>query len=249
MRMRRVVCAVAALALLFGAAACNATTGSSTGGAKSTLTAANLAPRLIAAQAKAGSVHVDGTIAGGGTAGQVSLAGDVRLAGRHTAAHFTMSLAGVGEGIEAIVLNSVMYLKLPMLSSSKPWLRMDLNSGPMAVMRSLNTTSMLNGLKGALALKPVGEETVNGVSTTHYTVTVDAAKALKAQGIPSSSLGGTVPKQLTYDLWVSKDDLVRKITMSLSSFSVNLNFSNYGKPVTVTAPPANQVSQHSAFPG
>jgi LppX/LprAFG-like lipoprotein len=246
MRVRRIVSALAALLLVFGMAGCNATNGSSAG-AKTTLTAANLAPRLIAAQAKAGSVHVDGTITGGGTAGQVSLAGDVRLAGGHTAAHFTMSLAGVGEGIEAIVLNSVMYLKLPMLSSSKPWLKTDLNSGPMAVMRSLNTTSMLNGLKGALALKPLGQETVNGVSATHYTVTVNAAKALKAQGIPSSSVGGTVPKQLSYDLWVSSDDLVRKISMSLSSFSVNLNFSHYGKPVTVTAPPASQVTQHSAF--
>ncbi|MGW2471885.1 hypothetical protein [Streptomyces sp. NPDC001665] len=111
------------------------------------------------------------------------------------------------------------------------------------------------GVKSLLAsgdVKKVGEEDVRGVSTTHYSGTVDVA-ALTAK---NSSLGAdeldALKKQLadagvtteTVDIWVDENDLLVKKTergeMKTGELNSTVYYSDYGTEVSVERPPAAQ---------
>ncbi|MFF7335923.1 hypothetical protein ACFZAT_01175 [Streptomyces sp. NPDC008163] len=111
------------------------------------------------------------------------------------------------------------------------------------------------GVKSLLAsgdVKKVGEEDVRGVSTTHYSGTVDVA-ALTAK---NSSLGAdeldALKKQLadagitteTVDIWVDENDLLVKKTergsMKTGELNSTVYYSDYGTKVSVERPPAAQ---------
>jgi hypothetical protein len=257
---RRIGTSLAVLPLLLGVAACSGseteaprsgpTAGDNGEASDPKFTPANFAPRLIDAQTKAGTAHLDGSI-DAGQAGKIELAGDLRLGSADPAARLTMTTALLGEGIEAIVLDKTIYLKIPGLSTERPWVEMKLDSGPFAGagLGALNTTSILKGLESALTLKPRGQESIDGVETTRYQVTVNAAKALAAQGIglPQGGGGGQDKAKITYDIWVDSDDLVRKLALQLDSYSLQMTLSDYGKPVEIEAPPASQIGDSPLF--
>lgn len=257
MHSRRILTAVAVVPFLIGAAACsdNSTTSgdskpsaSSTGdagngdGGGPTLTTDNFAARLTAAQADAGTAHMEGKIAAAGT-GAVTLSADLRLDPQDAAAHMTMTSPQFGQDIEAILLDETMYLKVPGLPPSKPWLKMDLSNAPLPGLGSLDASAVLRGLEGAITLKPLGQEDVSGVDARHYEVTVDAKQAIEALGGTGSVPAGQLPKRLTYDVWVDDQDLVRRISMEISTVSIDMTFSDYGEPVDISAPPAGQITK------
>ncbi len=100
-------------------------------------------------------------------------------------------------------------------------------------------------ITAAKTVTPLGEQTINGVKTTHYAVVVDIAK-LPADLPGKDSLVASGLTTLPLDLYV--DDQGRPIQVS-EDFKVQgqqvkslVNVSDYNKPVTVTAPPASQVS-------
>src|SRR5262249_50842810 len=89
----------------------------------------------------------------------------------------------------------------------------------------------------------VGDETVDGVDTTHYTGTIDPAKV--PQGAKIEALTGA--KYGPYDLWIGKDDgYVRRMKLSYSLkpngattrevIAMTMDFSDFGKDVSVTVP-------------
>jgi hypothetical protein len=106
----------------------------------------------------------------------------------------------------------------------------------------------------------VGTDTIRGVATTHYRATVDLHK-LPGRVPPSQrqavqqgvnrlvSLTGT--STYPVDVWIDAQHHVRRQSMSMSlklpttgqrmSFSVNMEFFNFGVKPAITAPPANQV--------
>jgi hypothetical protein len=258
----RIGASLAVLPLLLGVAACNgsemnapesgATAGNNGEASGPEFTPANFAPRLIEAQAKAGTAHLDGSI-DAGQAGKIELSGDLRLDSAEPAAQLTLTSALLGQGIEAIILDKTMYLKIPGLSAERPWMEMKLDTGPFAGagLGALDTTSMLKGLEGALSLKSRGQESIDGVDTTRYQVSVDAGKALAAQGVRDlSALGLSGDKaKIEYDIWVDGEDLVRKIAMDIGSYALQMALSDYGKPVEIEAPPQSQIGDSPMLTG
>lgn len=155
----------------------------------------------------------------------------------------TISAPQLGQDIEAILVDQTMYLKVPGTSSGKPWLAVDLTNSPLPGLSSLNTSEMLQGLDGAAGVRALGVEDVAGVKTTHYAVTVDAKQALESLGMTGAAPTAELPKRLTYDVWVDDQDLVRRIATDISSVSLDMTFSDYGEPVDISAPPADQVTK------
>jgi len=251
-RARRLCTAVAGVPLLFGVAACSSDSETPSGAGTTSqgtddpaasatpLTAGDFVPRLVAAQRKAGTAHLEGSVSAG-SAGQIELDGDLRLDAANAGARVTMSMAMLGQGVEAILLDDELFVKIPGMSSSKPWLKIDLSSGPLASsgLGALNMGSMLKGMQGALSIKPKGQESIDGIDTTRYAVTVNAAKALAAQGL--GSLAPSTGKSIVYNLWVDSDDLVRKLAADSKSFSLQMQLSDYGSPVTIEAPPPSEI--------
>ncbi|MFE4828957.1 DUF6612 family protein [Streptomyces sp. NPDC056672] len=111
-------------------------------------------------------------------------------------------------------------------------------------------------LTAADDLKKVGEETVDGVATTHYTGTLtladlreslkdekDAkAKERREKGLKDYEDMGV--DKLTMDMWIDKGDLTKQVRIQGAAkkgpLDLTIKFLAYNKPVTVKAPPASE---------
>ncbi|GGN83812.1 putative lipoprotein [Streptomyces albiflavescens] len=100
----------------------------------------------------------------------------------------------------------------------------------------------------------VGEETVRGEKTTHYSGTVDVADlATKSSNLSASQLAD-LKRQLTaagvstekVDIWVNGDDLlvkkVEKGELSTGTMSSTAYYSDYGVKASATEPPAGDTA-------
>ncbi len=65
----------------------------------------------------------------------------------------------------------------------------------------------------------VGNETIDGVDTVHYEVTVDVADAIAASPQAGSKLGEVgvdLPDTVTYDVWVTSDNQLRRASFDVT---------------------------------
>jgi hypothetical protein len=221
-----------------------------------------------------------------GTGGQnvpVNAAGTVGFANK--SADLTENLPGGQGSGETRFVNGVLYERLPgdlisRLSGGKPWISLDvtkLSQQGGGSLQQLMTdspsdpTQMLGFLQGVGSASKVGPDTVDGVPTTHYNVTIDLDKASARQSGAGKQAIQTLEDEigshsLPAQVWIDNQGRLRKITMqeTLSgmpattdahgtdqssapstghvSFSFTATLSDFGVPVTVTAPPADQVA-------
>ncbi len=116
---------------------------------------------------------------------------------------------------------------------------------------------ILKAISGSI--ESVGSEEIRGVETSHYRATIDMAKL--GQLVPADqqkSLGGLdqAAKQaglseLPVDIWIDADQRVRKLSIDLDvkqpgtdarlQAALSVEFYDYGKPLELTLPPADQV--------
>lgn len=124
-----------------------------------------------------------------------------------------------------------------------------------ALKDQMQNTTPDQGVKSLLAsgdVKKVGQEDVRGVTTTHYSGTVDVADlTAKNSNLDADELAA-LKKQLadagisteTVDIWVDGDDLLVKKTergqMKTGELNSTVFYSDYGTKVSVERPPADQ---------
>lgn len=158
----------------------------------------------------------------------------------------------------------VVYVNIPflgaMLPGGKTWIRADLEQTAKAAGFDLNQYlgqsnqspgQLLDLLRATGSVQQVGTETLDGVATTHYTATIDLQKAAALQGQDLQSFvdrltAAGAPTQIPLDVWIGNDDgLVHKLTVDEhlkdATVDLTLDISDYGTPVSVTAPPSDQV--------
>jgi hypothetical protein len=165
----------------------------------------------------------------------------------------------------------VIYIGLGALSSQIPggkhWIKLDVSKlGKSAGLdleklssgSQLQPTDVLGMLKGEGAkIQKLGSATIGGTATTHYHVTVDTAKALKAEGLASPLLGSVATQmpKLPADVWIGKDGLVRRVALSYgltqkgqrAHLDMRMDLFDYGANVTIAAPPSNDVLDATQF--
>jgi len=269
MRVRRFAAATLAAALTLGMAGCadDEGTASDSKDAQATtpvviganLTAGNFGDQVAAAQMDSQSAHIEGTTSLGN--GQdLTLSGDVQVGASLQEFKLAMVAEMAGQGsVELRLIAGTVYVKLPaMLSSSaaKPWVMVDLSDpdNPIGaifnqLMSSLDPEKLEQLYAAVEDLENVGQEDVNGVSTTHYRVSVDTAKAFeilgpgKVAGIDVDEMLQDMPKTVTSDVWVNDDALLVKTATDFGGSTMEMNYSQWGEPITVTAPPARQVGK------
>jgi hypothetical protein len=149
------------------------------------------------------------------------------------------------------------------LAGGKQWVRIDLahaaSSAGIDLSQILgqaggNPADVLAMLRASGEVTTVGPDTVDGTAVTHYHATIDLEKALTQKGIPHDAvqrlLDSGAPTTLPVDVWIGDDDgLVRQVETSYSATtsggtataSLSLKLSDWGTPVSVEAPPADQV--------
>jgi len=123
-------------------------------------------------------------------------------------------------------------------------------------------------------VRNVGTDVTRGVETTHYSASLDLGKAVDGADVPPAlrknlaqllaPQGANAPK-LPADVWVDGDGLVRRIRLQLDlgsflgsaaanagsaaspAITVTMDLFDFGAPVEVVAPPADQVSDLKDF--
>lgn len=209
----------------------------------------------------------------GAAGGDMTMSGTMQYRTKPDVAYsmnFTdMTIGGKSVGaMEQRLVGGNMYMKMPVLSqlpgggSRKPWIKISLDelsrkSGmnidemlqQSRQMDPVQNTKMLTASKDA---REVGEETIDGVKTTHYTGTYRMEDAIaklppKQQEAYRKTLGQMGLDNMHFDLWVDGQQLPRKMTMNTpqgaeGDLTVTTKYRDFGKPVQIVAPPASQVA-------
>jgi len=226
----------------------------------SALTKASFASAVTKAQLVARTAHLSGDISSGGLS--VRLEGDVRV-GEDPADYamdLTMSSTGLSDGtIRMILVDEALYMNLGEATRDK-FAKLDFAnpSNPMEanftrLLNSADPSASVDAMAESLrSFDEVGTETIDGVQTTQYRLEVDTAKLLTAQdlGDMADAAAQTLPKTLRYHVWIDQDDLVRRMSFSMSSLmSMTMDITDWGEPVEISAPPPGQVTNQEPFAG
>jgi hypothetical protein len=202
-----------------------------------------------------------------------SIHGEGVVAGDSKTAQITMTIPSAGT-LEERIVDGTVYMNFgDLLGGTKlgpeQWVKIGLDDlqqrsggalGNLADQAGSNGPQQgleyLQGLSGDV--QKVGDDTVAGAHATHYQASIDYAKV--AEKLPDSSAKardqltklGTVPA----DVWINDDDRVVKMQFAIdgSAFGADggkiemtMEITDFGVPVDVQAPPADQTVDFSAL--
>ena len=196
--------------------------------------------------------------------GDMSGQGEMRM-GTEFAMNMTMTVPGAGE-VTMIMLPDAAYMKLPQslgVQPGKPWIKISTDGSDQlskvygAMIKSIqeesDITKSIEKLKDAGSITKSAKEQLDGTDVTHYWITVDLAKSAAAQTDPTMKAAiqkaidsGT--KTTSFEIWVNKDNLPVKFVAQMptpagGTQAVTETFTDWGKAVNITAPPADQIMQ------
>ncbi|TDE22743.1 LppX_LprAFG lipoprotein [Nonomuraea mesophila] len=165
-------------------------------------------------------------------------------------------------GARAVLQGDTVYIKVEalnkMVGATKPWIKVPL--GEMGDSNQVNQVltqiqqfdlgNMTKLVTASQDVQSVGNESVNGEDTTHYSGTfpVDAAvQQLPADKQEQAKEGLAELKDVKFDIWVAADGLPRKLALNGSkeggALDATLFFKGFNEPVAIEAPPADQVGE------
>jgi len=266
--MRRVTMFAAGAVLtglaLAGCGAKQATSNNDGGGETLQILAANIGKSSSAKQ----GVHLVMSMDLSGQA--IKADGDFKFGGA-PAMDINYELPGIG-GAKILLVDDVFYFQLPaqLQKNGKPWIKLDLNGSDQLsktlggalkeTKKNSDPSQVLNQIKDAGEITATKQEDLNGKPTTHYSVTVDVKKAAQKvdpdlkSAMEKVAEGGV--SSYPMELWVDKEGLPVRITVEtpftnpatqkVDQLKMTLDYSDWGRSVSVTAPPADQVG---TFPG
>jgi hypothetical protein len=233
------------------------------GGGAPTVVSGEAISAAAAKSSRAGSVEADFKISGAGVNGQGT---GVFNTGASRSGQLTMKvhIRGVDVPIDSIVTGNVLYMRSSLfsqlrLSGGKQWVKVDLEA--LARQQGIDLSSLVNAnptptsalayLRGAGHVEKVGSDKVQGVSTTHYKVTLDLERAAaKSSGSTRKSLRRVIDlggvKKLPADVWIDGDGYLRRIEYAQPAGNgravrLAMELHDFGKPVAVKPPPADSV--------
>lgn len=174
----------------------------------------------------------------------------------------------VGDGIEVVTDGDTVYLRAGLLGTflgvDTPWAAV---SGPdaavqrrsLAPLGSSDPCDLLEVLRGVGEVSEAGREPLDGVTTTHYRVVVDPARAVERAPAEArddleaavTALEGLEPE---VDVWIGEDGVVRRVVYTfgegsaspMGSGTLTFDLFGVGAPVEIAVPPADQVTELDA---
>lgn len=157
------------------------------------------------------------------------------------------SPAAAGQTMEMRFVDKVLYMNMGQMTGNK-FVKYDLSDPDNLPPGMDQLTSTMNPLaafdsfeKGVQSVVFVGDEEVSGEEAGHYEVTVDTSKIEQFKQLQTQT---QLPETVVYDLWLDDDNRMRKMTMAMdmgTPMELEVEFADWGAPVEITAPPANQV--------
>lgn len=133
------------------------------------------------------------------------------------------------------------------LAQAPKWVPVTKDSTNPLIKQALSQTELLSMrrqldafIAGVESAGDKGTEDLDGVSTTHYTATVDTGKALRELGMDKAP--GS-PDTAIYDVWLDDDDLIRKMSFTQNGAQATMTATDWGKPVSITKPTGSELAK------
>jgi hypothetical protein len=193
----------------------------------------------------------------------------------HYTGTLTMNIAAAGQQLseQAIYDGPTIYVNVSGLvagglPNGKQWVSADIGQFESATNGFGNMSTfgdpatMLQQLQSAGGtVTSLGPTTYEGSSVTEYSVSIPPSVLEGEMGrVPSSlqqGLSGVNLPDIEADVYIGSDNLLKAIHMPMTfsvagqsmSMDMTMSFSNYGTPVSVTPPPANEVMPLSQLGG
>jgi hypothetical protein len=226
--------------------AASASTGGSTGAATAEGASAVIkqAAENTSAQQTA-KLMGDVAIEGGGANTAMKLDGIVDFSTGNMSGSLTADIFGQNATMQFLSVDGTTYIQMPMFGDK--WIKSPAEAG----LSTSDPMGQLDSLKDVADLEEVGTEDVNGVSTTHYTGTIDLQAALKSAGLPKDQVKAAEKalakptEGATIDVWVDDQQRIVKVRQSVSlnvdgqgdsGLTSTMTFSDFGTELDVTAP-------------
>jgi hypothetical protein len=86
---------------------------------------------------------------------------------------------------------------------------------------------------GLTGVEEVGTTRIDGRPADHLRLTLDAKRAMRAQG---QQMAPGVPDELVYDLWLDSEDRMRRIRYEVAGVSVVMDMTDWGRVEEITPP-------------
>ena len=201
------------------------------------LTKDNLVATLLAAMKEKKTAHMKMEIGS-----SINADADVRYGTGGTDMKMSMDMGPTKA--QVVMVGGAMYMQQ---SAGGKYVKIDSSDPAMgsllSQMNSFGPESSVAAMRGAVQdVQYAGAGTVDGDKVDKYKVTVDSSSIAKTLGATAGSVD--LPKTLTYVLYVDADHLMRRIEMNVAKQDITMTVSDWGKPVTITAPPASQLLSH-----
>jgi hypothetical protein len=208
------------------------------------------------------TVHVSfsASVGAGALALALSGTGAVDLPSKTLSLHVSASDAGQKQTIAMEMVGGTLYLDFPQITRMDPgktWVSVatvsSAKTGIGSSIGSLGSTADPGGMLRFLrqsggTVVSLGPSTLDGTSVVGYRVTLDATSLSKAAangGLPSGILQGARSASVT--VYVG-GHLLRGLDVTETgkeAFTMDIDFQDYGAPVTVQPPPATSVVPYS----
>jgi hypothetical protein len=176
---------------------------------------------------------------------------------------------------QVLLVDNVFYMQIPGMQdvTDKPWIKIDPNdsSNPASqifaalvnsIKENADPSQMIKNLEAGGTLTGTDTEQLGGQSTTHYKITVDVDKMIANQTDPTmKQLLGMAEQQglknYPVEVWLDGHGLPVQTTIDMPSLSgapgsggvSTVTYTDWGAPVTITAPPADQVGTMPSMGG
>lgn len=220
--------------------------GSSTGSSTSTsptattgsAASAAFLERLKDGMGEEGSVHVEMTMTGPVA---MDASGDTTYGPDGSEMHLQMKMSNLpGGDMEMVLVDGTAYMSMPGVTAPGTFFEVD-ESNPMfgQLDDGLSPADAFAAFDAGLQeVEDLGDDEIDGEPVTHYRLEVDAAKALEATG--QASVPG-LPETLSYDVWLDAEDRMRRLTYELTGTTLTMDLTDWGKPVSITAPAKDKI--------
>jgi LppX/LprAFG-like lipoprotein len=167
----------------------------------------------------------------------------------------TMKVPMAGES-DMILSDGIFYMKIGSMSGGKYWKIDPSEKGGMldgmGLDKMLDQSDPLGSLEslksGIDKVTFEGNEQVGDRDLDHYKLTIDMQAVLTSLGskLPAGSTDA-MPKSVTYDLWLDDQDRFAQMKMAYplmgQQFSMEMVVDDWGKDVSIEAPPADEVTK------
>ena len=174
--------------------------------------------------------------------------GAVDLSGGQPALDMDMTMPGMG-AVRMVMVNGGVFMSMPGVTEEGKFLEVppeqlgDLSQQ----LDEVDITSTWDAWEeGAQQVLYLGEEDVDGQDMRRYEVTVDTGAAMDAAGQTgddAAEASAMIGEELTYDVWVDDDNLMRRIAFEAQGAVTEILADNWGEPQEIQAPSEEEIQQ------